>query len=568
MSATGKTMTGKTLGGAGRTVDDRFGGGKWGITVMRKAFPDHWSFLLGEIAMYSFVVLLLTGIFLTFFFKPGMTEVPYHGAYTRLEGVRMSEAYASTLHISFDVRGGLLVRQIHHWSAVLFIGAILLHMLRHFFTGSYRKPREISWLIGMLLMILAFLEGFAGYSLPDDLLSGTGLRIAAGVLAGVPLVGSYLLTFVFGGEFPGEDFIARLYVLHVLLIPGILAALIPLHAVVLTWRLKHTQFPGHRRTERNVIGYPFYPVFIAKTTAFLLAVAGVTTLLATFAQINPVWLFGPYDPAAITAGAQPDWYLGFLEGALRIMPPAELTLLGHTLSLSVAIPALVVPGVLFGVLGIYPFVEKWFLRDYRYHHTLDRPRNAPLRTGLGMAGITFYGVLWAAGGNDVIAKTLGVDLFGTTWFFRGAIIIGPVLAYVVAYRVCVGLQRRDRELTSHGLEIGQITMGVDGRFSEASRPLRETEAAVVYSKKPMPRLSMDEADGNGVAAPEQRRPLTRAVTRLRVRLNEAYHNGRVSLPNGHNGDSDHGGDGRELAGRATSGAARRPNGELNAPDDD
>jgi quinol-cytochrome oxidoreductase complex cytochrome b subunit len=556
------SATGKTLGGAGRTVDDRFGGGKWGITVMRKAFPDHWSFLLGEIAMYSFVVLLLSGIFLTFFFKPGMMEVPYHGSYTRLEGMRMSEAYASTLHITFDVRGGLLVRQIHHWSAVLFIGAILLHMLRHFFTGSYRKPREISWLIGMLLMILAFVEGFAGYSLPDDLLSGTGLRIFAGVVAGIPLLGSYLLTFIFGSEFPGEDFISRLYVVHVLLIPGLLAALIPLHAIVLTWRLKHTQFPGHRRTERNVVGYPFFPVFIAKTTAFLLAVAGVTTLLASIAQINPVWLFGPYDPAAITAGAQPDWYLGFLEGALRIMPPAELTMFGYTLSLSVAIPALVVPGVLFGGLAIYPFVEKWFLRDYRYHQTLDRPRNAPLRTGLGAAGIVFYGVLWAAGGNDVIATTLGVDLFGTTWFFRAAILIGPVLAYIVAYRICVGLQRRDRELVSHGLEIGQITMGPDGRFAEASRPLRETERAVVYSKKPMPRLSVDTSDGNGVAAPEQRRPLTRVVAKLRVRLNEAYHNGRVPMPNGQDGDGE-----RPLAGQVASGAARRPNGELNVPDD-
>ncbi|HEU5158004.1 MAG TPA: ubiquinol-cytochrome c reductase cytochrome b subunit [Streptosporangiaceae bacterium] len=556
------SATGKALGGAGRTVDDRFGGGKWGITVMRKAFPDHWSFLLGEIAMYSFVVLLLTGIFLTFFFKPGMTVVPYEGSYTKLNGVHMSEAYASTLRLSFDVRGGLLVRQIHHWSAVLFIGAILIHMLRHFFTGSYRKPREISWLIGMVLMILAFAEGFAGYSLPDDLLSGTGLRIFAGTVAAIPIVGSYLLTFLFGSEFPGEDFITRLYIVHVLLIPGILAALIPLHAVILTWRLKHTQFPGHRRRERNVVGYPFFPVFIAKTTAFLLAVSGVTILLASTFQINPVWLFGPYNPSEITAGSQPDWYLGFLEGALRIMPSAELTVLGHTLTLSVAIPALVVPGILFGGLALYPFLEKWLLNDYRYHHTLDRPRNAPFRTGLGAAGIAFYGILWAAGGNDIISTTFQVDLFATTWFFRGAIIIGPVLAYIVAYRICIGLQRRDSELASHGLEIGQIKMGPDGRFTEATRPLQETERAVVFSKKPMPRVTIDETDGNGVAAPEQRRPLTRAVTKLRVRLNEAYHKGGVPTLNGHDDDEPD----PRLAGQVTSGnsSGRR---ELNPPDD-
>jgi ubiquinol-cytochrome c reductase cytochrome b subunit len=500
---------------------------------MRKVFPDHWSFLLGEIALYSFVVLLLTGVFLTLFFKPSMAEVTYSGSYVPLRGVQMSEAYASTLNISFDVRGGLLVRQIHHWAALIFIGSILAHMLRHFFTGSYRKPREISWLIGVILLALALLEGFAGYSLPDDLLSGVGLRITAGVIEAVPLVGTYLSFFIFAGEFPGADFIPRLYIVHVLLVPGIFAALIPVHAIFLTWRLKHTQFPGRNRTERNVVGYPFYPVFMAKTGAFFLFVTGVTALLATVIQINPVWLYGPYDPTAVSAGSQPDWYLGFLEGALRIMPPAEISLLGHTIILSVAIPALIVPGVVIGGLAVYPFIEKWVLKDYRFHHTLDRPRNAPTRTGIGMAGITFYGLLWAAGGNDVIANTLGVDLFATTWFFRVAVIVGPIIAYVVARRICIGLQRRDRALASHGVETGLVTMGPDGDYHETTRPLHEAEAAIVLSKKEMPALTSGP-DGNGLVSPEERR----LRSRLRLLLNRAYHSGDLPPLDGDGADGN------------------------------
>ncbi|MEV5570382.1 ubiquinol-cytochrome c reductase cytochrome b subunit [Spirillospora sp. NPDC052269] len=506
------------LRGAGRALDDRFGGAPFLRVAMRKAFPDHWSFLLGEIALYSFLVILLTGVFLTLFFVPSMQEVNYDGSYVPLRGVRMSEAYESTLRISFDVRGGLLIRQIHHWATLMFLGAIVIHLLRNFFTGAFRKPRELNWLIGILLFMLVMVNGLFGYSLPDDLLSGTGIRILEGVILSVPVVGSYALMFLFGGEFPGTDIVPRLYVIHILLIPGLLLALIPLHAVVLTWRQTHTQFPGKGATNRAQYGYPFFPVFVAKTTAFFLWVFGVCALLATFFQINPIWLFGPYDPGAISAGSQPDWYMGWLEGSLRMMPNWEISAWGHTLALNVLVPALVVPGVLFTGLAVYPFVERWVTGDHEIHHLLDRPRDVPPRTGIGFAGVVFYGVLWAAGGNDIIAKTFDVPLFWTTWFFRVAVILGPVLAYVVAYRVCLGLQRRDRALVEHGLETGIIRLLPSGEYIEVEKPLPPERLAPITDPRPPAAVPIGRAEHHGIDPPESRT----LRGRLRARLNHHF----------------------------------------------
>jgi ubiquinol-cytochrome c reductase cytochrome b subunit len=508
----------KALAAPGRAVDDRFGGAAFARKALRKAFPDHWSFLLGEIAMYSFLIIVLTGVFLTLFFVPSMNETVYDGSYVPLKGVRMSEAYASALHISFDVRGGLLMRQIHHWATDVFMAAIAVHLLRNFFTGAFRKPRELNWLIGILLFMLVMVNGLFGYSLPDDLLSGTGIRILEGVLASVPLVGSYLVMFVFGGEFPGTDIIPRLYIVHILLIPGILLALIPLHAVVLTWRQTHTQFPGKGSTNTTVRGYPFFPVFIAKTTAFFLWVFGVTALLATFFQINPIWLFGPYDPGAISSGSQPDWYMGWLEGSLRMMPAWEINAWGHTVPMNVLVPALGVPGLLFTGLAAYPFVERWVTGDSRVHHLLDRPRDVPARTGIGMGGVVFYGVLWAAGGNDVIADRFDIPLFWTTWFFRCAIILGPVLAYAVAYRICLGLQRRDLGLVRHGLETGVIRRLPNGEYIEVERHLPAEETARITDDRPPAAVSLARPDTKGVQAPERRSGLGR----VRVALNRRF----------------------------------------------
>ncbi|MFG1821917.1 cytochrome bc complex cytochrome b subunit [Microbispora bryophytorum] len=517
----------KAISGVSTFVDDRIGAGNFLKRNLRKIFPDHWSFLLGEIALYSFIILLLTGTFLTFWFKPSMGEVTYTGNYAPLYGVKMSEAYASALHISFDVRGGLLMRQIHHWAALLFVGGMTVHMLRIFFTGAYRKPRELNWIIGILLLSLALLEGLTGYSLPDDLLSGAGLRITQGVAQSIPIVGTYVSFFLFGGEYPGHDVISRFYSIHILLIPGILLALVSAH-MILMWVQKHTQMPGKNRTDKNVVGAPFYPAFMIKSGAFFLFTFGVIALLGTFAQINPIWLFGPYTPADISAGSQPDWYMGFLEGALRLMPSWEINFLDHTVTFSVLIPALVPLGLVMTGLALYPFLEQWITGDRREHHIADRPRNNPHRTAIGISGMTFYGILWLLGANDEISANFHVDLYTTTWFGRFAIFIGPAIAYWITYRMCIGLQRKDAEVLSHGVESGVIKRMPNGQYIEVHTPPAEDIAAHIRGKQEIPVLESAE-DGEGIPPKGARS----AIGRLRAKMSEAYGTDRVPLTDGH-----------------------------------
>jgi ubiquinol-cytochrome c reductase cytochrome b subunit len=531
------SLTEKLLEGTGTWLDDRFHGAKGFRTLFRKIFPDHWTFLLGEIALYSFIILLLTGTILTFWFQPSMTEVVYHGSYHNLNGVRMSEAYASTLNISFDVRGGLLMRQIHHWAADLFVAAILAHMLRIFFTGAYRKPREVNWLIGLAMFTLALLEGLFGYSLPDDLLSGTGLRITEGVLLGIPVVGTYLSFFLFGGQFPGHLIIPRLYIIHVLLIPGILLALITAHLFIMFWQ-KHTQMPGEGRTDTNVVGAPTYPYFAAKTGAFFFFTFAATALAATFAQINPIWLYGPYTPVGISAGSQPDFYMGFLEGSLRMFPSWTWDIFGHTVAWNVLIPALVPLGLILTGAAFWPFIEQWITGDRREHHVNDRPRNVPTRTAIGMATVTFYGVLWLEGANDVIADQLNISLYLTTEIARYAIFIGPVVAYWVTKRICLGLQRKDLHLLEHGVETGIVRQLPTGEYIEVTRPLTEEEVAALDVKRP-PSLPAGVARGElEVPPPGQRGALGQARDRMYQVLTESvpldgHGNGYGGHGNGH-----------------------------------
>jgi len=535
-------MIDRALSGTGNWLDERFHGAKGLRTFFRKIFPDHWTFLLGEIALYSFVILLLTGTFLAFFFKPSMTEVVYHGVYTKLDGVKMSEAYASTLRISFDVRGGLLIRQIHHWAADLFVAAILAHMLRIFFTGAYRKPREVNWLIGLVLFTLALLEGLFGYSLPDDLLSGAGLRITQGVLQSIPIVGTYLSFFLFGGQYPGHSIIPRMYILHVLLIPGLFLALIGAHLFIM-FHQKHTQMPGKGRTNTNVVGAPMYPYFMAKTGAFFLFVFAAVTLASTFAQINPIWLYGPYNPLAISSGSQPDFYMGFLEGSLRMMPAWQWVVFGHTFAFNVFIPALLPLGLILTAAAFWPFLEQWITGDKREHHVTDRPRNAPTRTALGMAAVSFYGVLWAEGANDVIAQHLDISLYTVTWIARIAVFVVPALAYIITKRICLGLQRKDLHLLEHGVETGIIRQLPSGEFIEETRPLSEEALAKLAVPERLP-LPAGRTDGEeDVPPPTMRRGVGRVKARLNKVLTETVpmngHGPNGHGPDGHGADGDH-----------------------------
>jgi quinol---cytochrome-c reductase cytochrome b subunit len=460
-----RTVAGKT----GMWLDERFKAAGATRKYLNKVFPDHWSFMMGEIALYSFITLILTGTYLSFFFDASMGEVKYNGSYVPLQGVEMSRAYASTLNISFDVRGGLGIRQIHHWAALLFVAAMLIHMLRVFFTGAFRKPRELNWLIGLTLLVLGVLEGFVGYSLPDDLLSGTGFRIADSIILSIPVIGTWTAFMVFGGPFPGTLIIGRLYIVHVLLIPGILVALIAVHLAIMI-RQKHTDFPGPGKSETTVVGHRFYPKFAAQATGFFFIVFGLLCALGGLAQINPIWLFGPYNPAQVSSGSQPDWYMGLLDGSTRLFPSWEIRLWGHTVP-ALFWPTVVLPTILIALAAAYPFVEARLTKDRARHNVLQRPRDVPVRTALGAMACTFCAVLFISGGNDLIAKAFDISLNAMTWGGRIATLVLPPLAYAIVYRLCLGLQRHDREVLEHGVETGIIKRLPTGEFIEVHQPL-------------------------------------------------------------------------------------------------
>ncbi|GAA4578065.1 cytochrome bc complex cytochrome b subunit [Micromonospora coerulea] len=461
-------LPGKSAG----AVDDRFQVATPLRKLLNKVFPDHWSFLLGEIALFSFVVLLLTGVFLTFFYEPAMTEVVYDGSYAPLVGTPMSAAYESSLNLSFDVRGGLVMRQMHHWAALLFMAAIVVHMLRVFFTGAFRKPRETNWIIGSLLFWVGFLAGFTGYSLPDDGLSGTGLRIASAIMLSIPVIGSWVTSSIFGGEFPGEIIISRFFIAHVLLIPGLLVALITVH-LGLVFKQKHTQWPGPGRTNENVVGERMFPRYALKQGGFFMVVFGVIALMGGLFQINPIWYFGPYEAWVVSAASQPDWYVMFLDGSTRLMPAWQLTIpIGNGYVIPPLFwPTVVLPGILVGISLFYPFLEARHLKDRKHHNLLQRPRDVPARTAAGSMAVAFFVVLTLSGGNDVIADKFQISLNAMTWAGRIGLLIVPPLAYYLAYRLCLGLQQHDREVLAHGVETGIIRRLPDGRFVEVHQPL-------------------------------------------------------------------------------------------------
>ncbi|MEV7730718.1 cytochrome bc complex cytochrome b subunit [Streptomyces sp. NPDC088921] len=476
---------------------------------MRKVFPDHWSFMLGEVCLYSFLILILTGVYLTLFFEPSGVEVVYHGSYEPLNGVVMTRAYESTLDISFDVRGGLLIRQIHHWAALVFVTGMLVHMMRVFFTGAFRKPRELNWVFGWTLLFLGIITGLTGYSLPDDLLSGTGIRFADGAILSIPIVGTYLSFFLFGGEFPGHDIIPRLFPIHVLVLPGIMLGLVVAHLILVFYH-KHTQYPGPGRDNKSVVGMPFLPVYMAKAGGFFFLTFGVLALMGGLAQINPVWAFGPYSPHLVTTGAQPDWYLGFSEGLIRVMPGWEINFWGHTLEPGVFIPFSLFPLILLA-LGVYPFVEAWITGDRREHHILDRPRNVPVRTGLGVAWLSLYVVLLIGGGNDIVATHLHLSINAITWFVRVSVFVVPVLAFVVTKRVCLGLQRRDRDNVLHGRETGTIRRLPHGEYVEVHERLPQAQLHTLTQHEQEPPYEIGPlVDANGVRRPVRRSQRVRA----------------------------------------------------------
>jgi ubiquinol-cytochrome c reductase cytochrome b subunit len=428
---------------ATRFLDERAGAAPFLRKALRYVFPDHWSFLLGEIALYSFLVLVATGIYLTLFFEPSLKDTVYQGSYGPLQGQKMSEAYMSVVDISFKVKAGLLIRQTHHWAADVFIVAIVLHLMRVFFTGAFRKPRDLVYYVGVGMLMLALLEGFLGYSLVDDLLSGMGLAIAYSVVMSVPIVGASLAVLVWGGGYPGSaSFEGRMYIAHVFLLPLAIAGLLALHLLLVVAR-HHTQFPGPKRTERRVVGLPMFPGYVPRTLGLAFAVAAVLVLLGGLVQINPIWQWGPYSVADGTNGAQPDWYLGWLIGALRLMPGFDVTIGDYTLIPNPFWGGALFPMLVFAFLLAWPTIERRRTGDRELHNLLDHPRDMPWRTAVGGAVFSFVAIVFLAGAMDRVAVSVGVPYTWQIWIFRAALLVVPALVFVVARRVCSELKERE-----------------------------------------------------------------------------------------------------------------------------
>ncbi len=426
-----------------RSSEQRLGAATGIRAMLRYVFPDHWSFMLGEIALYSFIVLVGTGIFLALYYTPSDSQITYHGPYALLQGAQMSEAYRSVLDLSLAVPAGLLFRQVHHWAADVFVASIVLHLMRVFFTGAYRKPRDFNYYIGLLMLMLAILEGFVGYSLVDDLLSGMGLAIAYGVAMSIPLVGAQLAYLVWGGQFPGaSSFLPRLEIVHVLLIPIALATLITVHLAMIM-RQHHSQFPGVGRRERNVVGTPMWPAYALRSIGLLFAVAAVLFLVGGLVQINPIWQWGPYHPYLSENGAQPDWYIGWLIGALRLMPNIEPAIGSHTIIPNPFWGGVVFPLVVFGAMFAWPVVERRFTKDHRRHDLLDRPRDRPIRTAIGAAFLSWVVIIFAIGSTDRLFYRLSISYKAQINFWRIGVWVIPIIVFFLTRSTCRSLARSE-----------------------------------------------------------------------------------------------------------------------------
>lgn len=476
----------------------------------RRPVPTHWTNLFGVVTVACLAVIAVTGVWLMFFYVPSGDPTTYDGGYAPLHGAEASMAFASTMRITFDVPGGLLMRQAHHWAALLLPASVIMQLLAAFFTGGFRRPRRGMWVLLVLVFVASLAGGWSGYALPNDLLSGTGLRITEGIALGIPVIGTWLASLLFGGPFPGR-IIEHLYPMHVVIVPAVLVVLVALRTLA-AWRAGPAQFRGSGRTASNVVGVALWPIAATRAGGLFLIVGGVLTAISATVAINPIQLYGPASSGDAGAGSQPDWYTGFLDGALRLVPSGwEVVLFDRTWTLAVLVPLAVVSGFLLVVAG-YPFLEEWATGDRRDHHLLDRPRVAPTRTGAGVAGMVFFATLWAAGGADLIATQFRVSVEGVVGLLQTTLLFGPALAFLVARAVCFGLQRRDRDLLRHGIETGRIVRLPGGEYVEAHRPLDESARARMARPEP-PIVVVLRPDERG------RRPLRR---RLQVRMSRWY----------------------------------------------
>jgi ubiquinol-cytochrome c reductase cytochrome b subunit len=496
-----------------KAIDSSTGGRRltaFVASLRQRAVPSHWTSLFGVVTIACVAVLMVTGAFLMFFYTPSTDRVLYQGDYAPLHGVEVSKAFASTLGISFDVRGGLLLRQAHHWAALLLPASLLMQLVVAFFTGAFRRPRQWNWVLLFLIVIAALAAGWSGYALPDDMLSGTGLRIVEGIMLGIPIVGTWLAALLFGGEFPGR-IIENLYPIHLLVSAG-LVVLIAARARS-SWVHRPPQFASGRGEQDAVVGVPLWPTFATRAAGLFAAVCGILIIISATVTIGPVWLYGPSSPGDVSAGSQPDWYTGFLDGALRLVPPGwEIDVFGGTLTLAVLAPLAVIGAFLLAV-AVYPFVEGWILKDRTDHHILDRPRNVPTRTALGVGALTFYGVLWGAASSDLVSTHLHIALETVIVGYQVLLVVGPPIAFGMTRALCLGLQRRDREVLAHGYETGRIVRLPGGEYMEQHLPVDAGERERITAAGHVPLMLRPERNGRILLRERVRVGLSRAFDR-------------------------------------------------------
>ena len=489
--------------------DDRFGqAGPTRSKFLNRVLPDHWSFMLGEITLYSFFYLVVSGIFLTLFFENSHADTIYGGSYGAFHGDKVSTSYNSVLSLSWDVRFGLVVRQSHHWAALIFAGSMIVHLLRVYFTGGFRKPRELNWMIGVLLTGVMIANGVTGYDLPDDLLSGMGLNIVNSTLLAIPVIGTWLSFMLFGGPFPGDDIYRRLYAIHAIILPGILVALIGLH-LLLVIRQRHTQFPGPGRTETNVVGVRLWPARVVRSAGLLFAVFAVCVFLGGLVQIDPIWMWGDFVPGATMGPAQPDWYDGWIDGALRLMPGWEPAIFGWRMP-NLFIPAIIMPLLTYALVGFWPFIERRFTKDRRAHQVLERPRERPVRVGIGVMALTFYGFLLSAWGLDVISRYSSVSQFALVDAWRYSTLTVPLGTGLIAFLLAKALRDSSGE-SLRELTWQQLKQGLSRRKAPPPRrkvvPPRKEDLIIGHTPVEAGPVPIEEDVGSDDIGPESTEPI-------------------------------------------------------------
>ena len=433
--------------------------------VVRTVFPTPWSQVFGWVALSCLVVLTLSGLYLALFFDPSMAEVIYGGSVQNLRGVAVSQAYASALEISFEVRAGLFVRQVHNWAGSLFLASLLAGLLVRFFTGTFRRPYRAVWTVGAVLLIVGVFEAFTGVLLLDDLLSGTSLRVTSGYILAIPVIGTWLHWIVFGGEFPGTEIIPRLYLVHL----GLAAVIVALGVVGAWLGGRHCRRFERRPKRRGAVRVRTLPVVASRAAATFTATVAALAVLGGAFQVNPVWAYGPADPAHVSAGSMPPWYLGWVDGAVRLWPAWEVQLGGYTIA-PWFWPSTVFLSLSFGALALYPWLERRVTGDDALHHRPQRPRDVPVRTSLGVAVATFYGCLQLAAAIDVLAFVGRLSTDALFWAGRIGVLVLPVVAFAITHRLCLGLQRSARAEFENGVDTGVIRRLPNGGFVAVHRP--------------------------------------------------------------------------------------------------